>query len=307
MSGAMAFLNFRSIAPDDSPMSRTGNQQRGRKANRPPGRPTPARQQGTLRLVQLTDTHLYSDADGRLLGQNTRQTLELVLELISATYWPVDRVLLTGDLVQDESREGYRYLEQRLARLGTPCNGLPGNHDIFGLMTEAFASGTISVAPNIRCGTWNIIFLDSTVPGTEGGHLSAVQLQRLEAGLAANPKAHTIVCLHHQPVPVGSAWMDTMALDNPKDFFSVIDRSTQVRGILWGHVHQSFSGRRNGVALLGTPSTCIQFAPGSEHFAIDSLTPGFRWLELNPDGSITTGIERIAAYPDPIDQTTRGY
>lgn len=261
----------------------------------------------TLRLLQLTDTHLYGVPGGRLLGQDTRRTLELVLEHALATAWPVDRVVLTGDLVHDESREGYRYLAERLARLGVPCNGLPGNHDAPQVMAGTLEGGSISAARNVRCGSWNLVFLDSTVPGAEGGHLADAELRGLETALSAHPEAHALVCLHHQPVPVGSAWIDTMALDNPTELFGVIDAHPQVRAILWGHVHQDYSGWRGGVRLLGTPSTCVQFLPGSDTFALDARTPGFRWLELSPDGRIETGVERIAAYPDPLRLETRGY
>jgi Icc protein len=268
----------------------------------------PSRNTGRImRVLQLSDTHLYANPDGRLLSQCTRRTLGLVLELARETFWPADRILLTGDLVHDESPAGYRYLSELLGRLATPCHAIPGNHDAAGLMSRTLAPGIADANPGVHSGNWNLVFLDSTVPGEDGGHLDATQLDRLEAALARAPEANALICLHHQPIPVGSPWMDTMALNNPDAFFSVLDRHPQVRGVIWGHVHQAFSGRRKGVALLGCPSTCIQFLPGSEDFAIDALTPGFRWLKLHPDGRIETGIERIAAYPDPIDLATGGY
>jgi Icc protein len=261
-----------------------------------------------LRILQITDTHLYADASGCLLGQNTRQTLELVLELALRKRWPVDRLLLTGDLVHDESGEGYRYLRERIARLDTPCNSLPGNHDAPRVMVDILGEGgVISTAPSVLCGAWNLVFLDSTIPKREGGHLDQSQLDLLRSTLAAHPATHTLICLHHQPIPVGSAWIDTMALDNPGAFFAILDDHPQVRGVIWGHVHQAFRAERNGVELLGTPSTCIQFLPGSEEFAVDAMTPGFRWLDLHPDGRIETGVERITAYPVPMDLTTGGY
>jgi Icc protein len=63
-----------------------------------------------------------------------------------------------------------------------------------------------------------------------------------------------------------------------------------VRGIVWGHVHQALEGERAGVRLLATPSTCAQFAPGLDDFAIDSRPPAYRMLELLPDGSIVTEV-----------------
>lgn len=260
-----------------------------------------------LRLLQLTDTHLFADPGGRLLGQNTRRTFELALEQARENFWPVDRILLTGDLVHDESVDGYRFLAQRLTDLGVPCSCVPGNHDTVEPMKAIFSSGIVSIESSVVCGAWNLVFIDSTVPGQDGGHLDSVQLTLLEQSLASQPERHTLVCMHHAPVPVGSAWMDTMVIDNASTFFSVLDRHPQVRGALWGHVHQDFTSRRKDLLLLAAPSTCIQFLPGSEDFTLDSLTPGFRWLELQPDGRIDTGIQRIASYPDPIDFTTGGY
>lgn len=261
----------------------------------------------TLRLLQVTDTHIFADPDGRLLGQNTRRTLDLVLELARETFWPVDRILLTGDLVHDESRDGYRYLARRLAELAVPCLCLPGNHDALAVMAERLDGGALSTLPAVRCEGWNLVLLDSTVPGHNGGHLGDAELARLDDRLRAEPQRHALICLHHQPVPVGSRWIDAMALDNRAAFFAVIDRHPQVRGVLWGHVHQDFTSHHRGVLLLGSPSTCVQFLPGSHVFALDERTPGFRWLELHPDGRIDTGIERIAAYPNASEAGARGY
>lgn len=260
----------------------------------------------TLKILQLTDTHLFGDPQGRLLGQNTRRTLALVLDAALRAHG-YDLVLLTGDLVHDESLEGYRYLRERLAALAIPYYCLPGNHDDVASMSQIFDAGTTGNEASTKADGWNLVLLDSTIPGEDGGHLADRQLDLLDASLAARRGDPALVCLHHQPVPVGSAWMDTMALDNPGDFFRILDRHPQVRAVLWGHVHQEFSSRRKDVRLLATPSTCVQFLPGSEEFALDPRTPGFRWLALGRDGQIETGVERIAAYPDPLDLANGGY
>jgi Icc protein len=98
-----------------------------------------------------------------------------------------------------------------------------------------------------------------------------------------------------------------MALDNAAEFFAIIDRHPQVRGIVFGHVHQDYRAFRRDVLLLAAPSTCIQFKPRSDLFALDPRTPGFRWFELYPDGRISTGVERITAYPDRLDLAAQGY
>ena len=76
--------------------------------------------------------------------------------------------------------------------------------------------------------------LDSTIAGEDGGHLDAEQLARLDAALAAQPDAHALVCLHHHPVPHGSAWLDELMLDNAAEFFDVLARHPGVRGARLG-------------------------------------------------------------------------
>lgn len=261
----------------------------------------------TQRLLQISDPHIFADPEGDLLGQRTCLTLDRVLDLARSAYGAADRVLLTGDLSQDASPASYRHLAGRCEKLGLPCHAIPGNHDIPAEMARSLVGGQIDMPRRVACGIWNLVLLDSHLPGSEGGHLAAEQLANLEAGLAARPGAPALVVLHHQPLPLGSPWLDEMTLDNPEAFFAIIDRHPQVRAIVFGHVHQEYAGERRGVALLGAPSTCIQFLPGSLDFALDPLTPGFRWLELHPDGRIDTGIERIAAYPDPLDLSGSGY
>ena len=72
--------------------------------------------------------------------------------------------------------------------------------------------------------------------------------------------------------------------------------------MVWGHVHQQHDSRRSGVRMLATPSTCAQFLPHSEHFAIDTAPPAYRRLELRADGSIDTEVVYVAppaaALPD---------
>jgi Icc protein len=92
---------------------------------------------------------------------------------------------------------------------------------------------------------------------------------------------------------MASLWLDEVRLQNAAEFFALVDRCPQVRAICWGHVHQQFDVRRKGVRLLAVPSTCAQFAPYSEQFAIDHSPPGYRHLSLHQDGRIETDVVRV--------------
>jgi Icc protein len=260
-----------------------------------------------INVLQITDTHLFTDSNGCLLGLNTEQSLEAVMAEVAARHLPADMILATGDLVHDGTPAAYQRIFSHLERPGLPVYCLPGNHDEAETLQQTLKDGLLHYAAHTHKGNWNFIFLDSSIAGREGGHLGTAALQSLEEHLEADRESHTLVCLHHQPVPMGSRWLDTMAVDNADEFFSVIDRHEQVRGILWGHVHQEFDQMRNDVRLMASPSTCIQFLPGSDGFALDTTAPGYRWLSLHADGRIETCVQRLSEIPGTLDLASAGY
>ena len=258
-----------------------------------------------LRVAQITDTHLYADPDGRLMGLNTRACLEQVVEL--ARRRSPSLVIATGDLTHNGSPQAYRLLQECFAPLQAPVYCLPGNHDERDVLRTVLDDGPCYSPAHVQAGSWQMAFVDTSVEGSDDGHIAARELEQLDGILAQSPDRPAIVWLHHQPVPVGSRWLDTMAVDNADEFFRVIDRHPQVRAVAWGHVHQCFEAQRNRVALLAAPSTCIQFQPGSETFAVETQAPGYRWLELRSDGTFTTGVERLDHIPGDIDRRQPGY
>jgi len=261
---------------------------------------------GTLRIAQITDTHLYADTERRLLGLNTLECLRQVIELVEETAWPIDMVLATGDLVHDATPAGYELASSEFARLQVPVYALPGNHDIPDVMLENLGNNGMTMPGVVDTEYWRLIMLDSVIPDAEGGHLTDNELAHLEQALAQQHK-HTLVCLHHQPLPVGSRWLDTMALDNGDAFFELLAPYPQVRGVLWGHIHQEYDQIHNGLRLLASPSTCVQFSIGVDDFQVDERPPGCRLLALLPDGSIRTEVLRLDRYPNGIDLNSGGY
>ena len=261
-----------------------------------------------VRLVQLTDTHLKRKAGGTLLGMDTDHSLQCVIDLVQRERPQMDIVLGTGDLSDHGSQQAYQRLRGYFAQLQGEDFWLPGNHDDRALMA-AVAESQGKLQREIRSGNWQIIMLDSQVPGEVGGHLGEHELACLEAALGAADEAglYTLVCLHHQPVPVGCAWLDQQMVADADAFFAVLGRHPGVRGVLWGHVHQQIDLQRNGVALMASPSTCVQFAPNSQDFKADPAPPGYRWLELAADGSLDTGVSRVMDVEFTVDLESGGY
>lgn len=271
------------------------------------GAPRHQRSGGSPHLLQLTDLHLFGDPRGRLLDQDPRETLQRVFGLARRQHWPPDAILLTGDLVHDESEAGYRYLRQRIRELGAPCFCIPGNHDRKKLLAALVEPEADQPFRSVRLRDWDILLLDSTVAGEAGGHLAGATLAALDRHLHNHPARPALVCLHHQPVAVGSRWIDTMMVDNGGELLQLAAGHDNLRAILWGHIHQAYDAEHAGTRLLATPSTCVQFLPGSERFALDPRTPGYRWLTLSAQGGIESGIARIDAYPGALPQQAVGY
>ena len=262
---------------------------------------------GSLRLLQITDTHLYADPAQCLLGLNTLNTLDQVLDQARQQLGTPDLILATGDLVHDASDAGYKRLRSRLAQIDCPSYCLPGNHDLPSKMSRLLNQDKVHCISRVRCNDWLLLFLDSTIPNETGGNLKPTQLVELKATLAAHPDLNTLICMHHQPVPVGSQWIDSIGLNNSVDLFGIVNRHPQVKGMLCGHVHQHFEGRQGHIKLMATPSTCIQFVAGQDDFAIDHCPPGYRWLALLPSGEIRSGVELLAEMPSGLDLASMGY
>lgn len=266
----------------------------------------PTRVEQAALLVQLTDSHLFADEQGRLLGLETRHSLQRVIDLALAEQPGIDLVLATGDLSQDGSVASYARFRQLAGRIAAPARWCPGNHDELPAMVAA-TEGSDLLSPVVDIGHWRIVLLDSLVPGSVFGWLRDEQLQLLDQALAEAPERHHLICLHHHPVPIGSRWMDAIGLHNPEALFGVLDRHPQVRAVLWGHIHQEFDQWRNGVRLLASPSTGVQFEPGSENFQVGAQPPGYRWLRLHADGHLDTGVSRVEDMPFDVDYSVRGY
>lgn len=262
----------------------------------------------TVRVVQITDTHLCAEQGGTLLTMDTDHSLQSVINLVQKESKGIDVLLATGDLSDNGSAAAYARLVTYFEQFNCNTYWLPGNHDSSDAMVDE-CSGSSRMVREIRAGAWQIVMLDSQIPGEVGGHLGSSELSYLNKALAsaADQGLHSLVVLHHHVVPMGSAWLDEQIVADADAFFEVVDRYSCVKSILWGHVHQELDVFRGDVRLLSSPSSCVQFALGTDAFKADDQPPGYRWLELYPDGRIETGVSRVRDIEFTVDLESGGY
>ena len=162
-------------------------------------------QNGCLKVVQLTDTHIFADSTRRLGGLNPRTSFLATLEKASVAIRSSDLVLLTGDLAAEGEMLAYRWLVETLASFETPIYCLPGNHDIRAVMAPIVSAAGWTYGGAHAIGGWNFVLLDSCVADAEYGCLGEAELARLEITLSRRPDLPTLICLHHHPVPLDVA------------------------------------------------------------------------------------------------------
>lgn len=249
-----------------------------------------------LNILQFTDLHVVPPDEQPLWpGVDTLHTCRATLATALTGHTDTDLFLLTGDLSHRPTPRAYELVRDCVRCLPGPTHFIPGNHDDPQLMATHLHGDRLRPDRSIVAGPWQLILLDTTVSGETGGALAAGQLEYLEHRLSRYPTRFALIALHHHPLPTGSPWMDAIALANPQALFEVTDRHPQVRGMVWGHIHQNFEARRRGVLCMGTPSTCIQFAPHSQGLEADRLGPGYRHLRLLPSGEVQTQVHFLPA------------
>jgi Icc protein len=257
-----------------------------------------------ITIAQITDLHLFDNPELKLKGIDTDASFRAVLEAIATLEHQPDLLLVTGDLTQDGVNESYHRLRYALSHLSIPAYCIPGNHDNAKLVQNILAD-MAAVNRQLCWQDWQILLLNSAVPGKVHGYLSDYTLRWLERRLTANPELHTLIALHHPALAIGSEWMDLISLQNRDQFWQVCDRYPQIKVVISGHAHQDidslWQASNNSddrpvhqIHHLVTPSTCVQFAPQKNCFELDyERSPGFRLLYLYADGSVKTEVKRL--------------
>ncbi len=251
---------------------------------------------GTLRLLQITDLHLQPVPGSRLLGVDTAASLDAVLRRALSEHAP-DALIVTGDIAHSATEETYARVRSVIAsHYRGPALWSPGNHDLAAPLNRQRPEGF-----ELRLGEWSVIAIDTHVDDAEGGHVTAAELARLRELLARTSTRFVIVAGHHPPFPLGTPWLDKGCIANGTELLDVLADDARVKAYVCGHVHQESSSTLRGVRILTTPSTCFQFVPRSERFSVDATPPGWRWLELAADGTLTTRVGRATEFAVTLD------
>lgn len=261
------------------------------------------------RIIQLSDLHLFSDKKRTLLDINTYDSFFAVLSLLPQiiSEKPVSLIVLTGDLSQDGSTESYQHCINDLQQMDCPIAWIPGNHDSVSISESVLGCSHFSNEKHFMFPPWQIILLNSAKKGQVSGYLAPDQLLFLKHKLN-QCKDYALVMLHHHILPVKTAWLDKLNLQNSDAFLKSIAEFSNVKAVVCGHVHIASHVLHAQVDYYSSPATSVQFKQHAEKFTLEAKMPGLRILDLYDNGEIITSVVRIP-YCDqflPNDQS-EGY
>ena len=259
----------------------------------------------TVHITQITDLHLGANEQETLGGVTTFESFNAALQASEDQGRADNLLLLTGDLASDYQAGAYQLLNKTLTEKHRQALWLPGNHDDLETM-----EANLTAFPRVRiyeAGAWGILLLDSSKVGQPGGHFSEAELQFAEQGLKQLAGKFVLVAVHHSPVLVNSAWLDQQQISNHQRLYDLLVAHGQVKAVITGHVHQHHDSLWGAIPVYSTPSSCVQFEQHSHDFGLADKPPGYRWLDLNDDGSLDTGVEFLKDFAQQCDRSCAGY
>ena len=203
-----------------------------------------------------------------------------------------DAVVVKGDLTNLGTEEEYQRFRAAYDTLGPSMHHVRGNHDA--MVTTKIASDR---APFVVELTGVLLaVLDTVIPGTDKGQVSAEQLAWLDE-LAAAADRPVLVFGHHHPwdpaSPTRSATYFGINPDDSDALVELFERRPAIAGYFAGHTHRNRVRRFE--ATRGVPMVevaCVKDYPGA-------------WAEYRVyEGGYTQVVRRIAA-PDAMAWTEK--
>lgn len=252
-----------------------------------------------LRILHLSDTHVFGDDSLHYGVVDTRAALNRVLEH-AGSLEKVDVVVASGDLSEDGSVASYQHLRRTLetwaGERGARVVYAMGNHDNPDAFEEILGGREGAIDVN----GFHVVYIDSSVPGAAFGQLSAPQLTWLRNTLREPARFGSIVVVHHPPIPASTSLLGKLELQHPRELLSECG-SADVRLILSGHYHHNIVTGAGGISVVVAPgiaNTSDALAPnGTERATVGS---GYALIELPESGAPRTVIVSV---PGPNDGT----
>jgi Icc-related predicted phosphoesterase len=215
-------------------------------------------------IAQISDLHCTEAGVEAKLGCENNKNIALAIARVNELSPRPDIVLATGDLTTAGRPEQYKALATLIDPLELPLYIIPGNHDEYRPLLNAFSGkyglvddGRDYVHTVIDDGPLRLVSLDTTVFGHHHGAIPEDRASWLDQVLCDAPNKPTLIFMHHPPIETGIWWMDRLGIHEGLDrLATVLGSHSQVIGITAGHLHRTIHGTFAGVPVTVAPTTC---------------------------------------------------
>ncbi len=241
-----------------------------------------------LYFGHFTDCHLFADLDGEYFHVNCAQNLRATLTAMARENF--DFVVFGGDLTQDHSVESYQVFAELInqSELSCPVFWVPGNHDEIAQL-HSISNGQIKAAKHIVHPFAHVLLIN-TKGTTPAGWIQPAHLSDIDISLK-NTQVAQILIGHHHPMPV-AGYIDKHILDNGAQLLELINSEHHnVKAVVHGHAHNNYELNYEGVQILGTPATSIQFTKHTRDWQQQQLGPAYRTVLIDESGTLTTQVK----------------
>lgn len=212
-----------------------------------------------MKFLQISDTHLVA-RDEDLFFANPLGRLADCVDHINRNHADAEVCVITGDLAHWGEDDAYSHLKRVLDRLTVPLELVIGNHDIREKFTAAFPAQSLDengfVQSVRQTPAGRFILLDTVQAGTHAGHFCEDRQDWLRDQLKAAGDEPCFLFMHHHPVPVHVASMDTIGLMDGPAFGEILKQyRDRIAHIFFGHCHLPLSGSCYGIPFSSVTST----------------------------------------------------
>ncbi len=250
----------------------------------------------TVYFAHISDTHL-----GPTPGHTTHGTFALpaaqrLVDRLNQLPFRPDFVIHTGDITADPHPASYAAARETFSVLRMPVYYVRGNHDAAADIKEFMSMGSkedLSAVQDQLTYAFEVkghrfLVLDTLGPPEHApqGYLSETQMNLLQKEATADGPPLTIF-LHHPVLVMDSPWMDAnMLIMNGEEVHNaLLPARERLRGVFFGHIHQSTQTVRDGILYVAAGSSANQFAswPSDDDVQhIDDEPPAFNFVRLMP-------------------------